>query len=145
MKRAVLNALVATTLVFTILITANASPVRPDLVATKKLVDLTAQRLEQTRRDGGTGARSSGLTCDACKIIVDTLDQLFMENKTQDEMVDVITAICIDLKIEDRNVCTLVVKEFQVCDESCIVTADSCTEDKKYSKPKMMGKNIIML
>ena len=56
----------------------------------------------------------SGLTCDVCKIIVDVIDQSFIENKTQDEIVELATAICIDLQIEDRNVCTLVVKEFQV-------------------------------
>lgn len=98
----------ATLLVFIFLTTANALPLKPDLVATRRLVDLTAQRLNQY------GSPSSGLTCEACKLIVDTLDVLFMENKTQDDIVDVITTICIDLNIQDRNVCTLVVKEFQV-------------------------------
>ena len=101
----------AALLVFIFLSTANASPLKPDLVATRRLVDLTAQRLKQTNQ---YGSPSSGLTCEACKLIVDTLDVLFMENKTQDDIVDVITTICIDLKIQDRNVCTLVVKEFQV-------------------------------
>lgn len=98
-------------LVIILLAAANASPLKPGLVATRRLVDLTAQRLRQTDQ---YGPPSSGVTCEACKLIVDTLDVLFMENKTQDDIVDVITTICIDLKIEDRNVCTLVVKEFQV-------------------------------
>lgn len=98
-------------LVIILLAAANASPLKPGLVATRRLVDLTAQRLRQTVQ---YGPPSLGVTCEACKLIVDTLDVLFMENKTQDDIVDVITTICIDLKIEDRNVCTLVVKEFQV-------------------------------
>lgn len=101
----------AALLVFIFLTAANALPLRQDLVATRKLVDLTAERLKQTNQ---YSSPSSGLTCEACKLIVDTIDVLFMENKTQDEIADVVTSICIDLKIEDRNVCTLVVKEFQV-------------------------------
>ena len=61
------------------------------------------------------GSWGSGLTCEACKILVDTLDTMFMENKTSDDIVDVITELCVDLQIEDRNVCTLGVREFKVC------------------------------
>ena len=103
------------TAVVIVLVGASALPLERNLVATRKLVDLTAQRLKTTRPNYLHGSSpSSDLTCDACKIIVDTLDKLFLENKTEDEIVDVITDICIDLKIEDRNVCTLVVKEFRV-------------------------------
>ena len=90
---------------------AEAVPLQGELKATRKLVVLTARRLKHAQWNSSP---SSDLTCDACKIIVDELDELFRENKTEDEIVDVITDICINLKIEDRNVCTLVVKEFKV-------------------------------
>ena len=93
---------------------AAAWPLKSDLDATKRLVDLTARQLQQTLRDDDLSAPSSGLTCDACKIVVRVMDVLFMENRTQDDIVEAITYLCIVLKIEDRNVCTLVVKEFQV-------------------------------
>lgn len=93
---------------------AETVPLKYELKATRKLVNLTARRLKQAQWNSTASSPSSGLTCDACKIIVDTLDKLFVENKTEDEIVDVITDICIDLQIEDRNVCTLVVKEFKV-------------------------------
>lgn len=100
---------------FLILATVAASPLKPDLDATNRLIDLTARRLQQTlRNDGGPSAPSSGLTCDACKIVVGVLDVLFMENRTEDDIVEAATYICIVLNIEDRNVCTLVVKEFKV-------------------------------
>ena len=89
------------------------------LPATRKLVELTARRLGQLRQqatDGREekGEEGDGLTCEACKVVVDTLDTMFMENRTWDDIVAVITEVCIELKIEDRNVCTLVVREFKV-------------------------------
>ena len=93
---------------------ASPAPFAKDLVVTKKLIDLTAQRLGQIRQQS-VSASGSGLECDACRIIVDAIDTLFSENKTTEDIVAVITDICIELQIEDRNVCTLVVKEFQVC------------------------------
>lgn len=54
------------------------------------------------------------LECESCKVIVGILQQLLLQNATESEIVDIITKICIDLKIEDRNVCTLVVPEFKV-------------------------------
>ena len=81
--------------------TAAASPLKPDLDATKRLIDLTARQLEQTLRNDG--APGSGLTCDACKIVVGVLDVLFMENRTEDDIVEAATYFCIVLKTEDRN------------------------------------------
>ena len=124
MERLGKSTVVAIAVLFPLLLAAvNASPVQRDravLPATRRLVELTARRLGelreplQTTRDGQGVGGGSGLTCDACKIIVDTLDTMFMENRTWDDIVAVATEICIELKIEDRNVCTLVVKEFEV-------------------------------
>ena len=60
-------------------------------------------------------ATVTGLECAACKVIFTVLQDLFLKNATEDEIVAVITAFCIDLKIEDENVCTAVVLEFKVC------------------------------
>ena len=104
----------AAAVLFFAAIPAGATPLKPGLMATRRLVDLATKSLESKLADRDPAAPSSVVTCDACKIIVGALDYLFMENKTQDEIVEVITDICIGLHIEDRNVCTLVVKEFQV-------------------------------
>ena len=56
----------------------------------------------------------SVLTCDLCKTIADILQDMFAQNKTEDEVADVATKICIDFHIQDRNVCTLVIPEFKV-------------------------------
>ena len=56
----------------------------------------------------------SGLTCEACKVIVTVLQQLFAQNASEDEIAKIVVRVCIDLKIEDENVCTLVVPTFQV-------------------------------
>ena len=65
------------------------------------------------------------LECEVCKIMVDALQHLLLSNSTEDEVVDVITKLCIDLQIQDQNVCTLVVREFKVertCGTSIIVS-----------------------
>ena len=54
------------------------------------------------------------LECDACKIVVTALQQLLLSNSSENEIVDVITKLCIALQIEDQNVCTLGVLEFKV-------------------------------
>lgn len=54
------------------------------------------------------------LECETCKIVVVILQQLLLQNSTEDEIVDIITKVCIDFKIEDKNVCTQIVLEFKV-------------------------------
>ena len=54
------------------------------------------------------------LECGACKAMVTVLQQLLLTNSSENEIVDVITKICIALEIEDENVCTLGVLEFKV-------------------------------
>lgn len=67
--------------------------------------------------DSLSAARLRGpadLECDACKIVVAALQQLMLTNSSENEIVDVITKLCIALQIEDQNVCTLGVLEFKV-------------------------------
>ena len=108
---------VAATLLL-VLTVANGSPAaRRHSAEHPKTTHQQAERVAtaQRVRERLGGSWGSGLTCEACKILVDTLDTMFMENKTSDDIVDVITELCVDLQIEDRNVCTLGVREFKVC------------------------------
>lgn len=52
--------------------------------------------------------------CATCKVVFTALQDLFLKNASEDEIVTIITAFCIDLKIEDENVCTAIVLEFKV-------------------------------
>ena len=95
--------------------TARAAPLKPRLdgmrhffTALSKTV--VGQRLGERLQSG----QRSELTCDVCKIVTGILDVLFLQNATDKDIVDVATALCIDFDIEDRNVCTLVIKEFEV-------------------------------
>ena len=54
----------------------------------------------------------SKLSCDVCKTGVGILDRLYSQH--EDKFVSAVTTFCIDSKIEDRNVCKLVVQEFKV-------------------------------
>ena len=54
------------------------------------------------------------LECEACKVVVTVLQQLLLSNSSENEIVDIITKLCIALQIEDENVCTLGVLEFKV-------------------------------
>ena len=67
------------------------------------------QSLSESRLRG-----PADLECDACKIVVTALQQLLLTNSSENEIVDVITKLCIALQIEDQNVCTLGVLEFKV-------------------------------
>ena len=55
-----------------------------------------------------------GLECSACKTIANILQELFVKNATEEEIVKIITFLCIQFKIEDELVCTAVVIEFKV-------------------------------
>lgn len=59
-------------------------------------------------------SRPADLECETCKIVVELIQELLMQNTTEHDIVNVVTRVCIDLKIEDENVCTLVVREFKV-------------------------------
>ena len=56
----------------------------------------------------------TGLECESCKILMGVLQGLMLQNASEDEIVNVVTKVCIELKIEDENVCNLVVLEFKV-------------------------------
>ena len=65
----------------------------------------------------GIGADDDAVTsweCTGCKALVSLLQDLFLKNATEDEIVKIITAFCIDLKIEDELVCRGIVTEFKV-------------------------------
>ena len=72
------------------------------------------------------------LECEACKIVVTVLQQLLLTNSSENEIVDVITKLCIALQIEDQNVCTLGVLEFKVQRDKLIPQAD-----KKFFHDRM--------
>ncbi len=59
-------------------------------------------------------APGSGLTCTACKVVVNVLQELFAQDASEEEIEKIVVRVCIDLKIEDENVCTLIVPTFQV-------------------------------
>jgi sphingomyelin phosphodiesterase len=64
----------------------------------------------------GIGADDDAVTsweCTGCKALVSLLQDLFLKNATEDEIVKIITAFCIDLKIEDELVCRGIVTEFK--------------------------------
>ena len=54
------------------------------------------------------------LDCDACVVLVDTIQLLARGNASEDAIADVITELCITLNIEDKLVCTQAVREFKV-------------------------------
>jgi len=56
----------------------------------------------------------ASISCDACKVIVRILQDLFAQDPSEDEVAKISIRICIDFKIEDENVCNLVVPTFRV-------------------------------
>lgn len=80
----------------------------------RALRSLEQLRLRNVLQTSPSVGETSSFTCDVCKLFVGLIQELFLQNRTEDEVVSIVTAVCIDLKIEDVNVCTLVVKEFKV-------------------------------
>ena len=86
----------------------------PLLSASVPLPDHSPNKLRWEILDNGFRHLSSSLGCDACKFGVNILQNLFSKNATEEVIVRNLIKLCIDLKIEDDNVCNLVVREFKV-------------------------------
>jgi len=52
--------------------------------------------------------------CDACTLVVDAVQSLVRENKSEEEIVKMLTFLCEKLKIQDKLVCSGIVPEFRV-------------------------------
>ncbi|XP_065888775.1 sphingomyelin phosphodiesterase-like isoform X2 [Dysidea avara] len=51
--------------------------------------------------------------CDSCILVVETIQFLFRENRSEDEIVDAAIELCTRLHIEDKYVCSGIVPEFK--------------------------------
>ena len=73
--------------------------------------------LRASQQKAGTinsSAVSSSFECDVCDVVVGIIQELFLGERTEEEVESIITAICIDLKLYDHNVCSLAILEFKV-------------------------------
>lgn len=57
---------------------------------------------------------ASSILCDLCKLVVPEIKSIFESNASEDEVAKLLTDVCIDFKIEDRNVCSSIVPEFRI-------------------------------
>ena len=73
----------------------------------KQLHDLSKERID--------------LDCDACKVLVDTIQFLARQDATEDVIATVATEFCIKFlsKHFDKSVCTQAVQEFKVSYSKC--------------------------
>eukprot|EP00794_Sanderia_malayensis_P011730 gene11730-12950_t len=72
-----------------------------------------------------------GASCTFCKIAANLIQQYFKLESTEAEIVDLLTKVCIDLKIEDTRVCTGIIVEFKgevldVFDMAVVTPNDIC-------------------
>ena len=63
--------------------------------------------------DGG-GGFLSGLKCSMCKLVMITVQSLLKHGKTGSDIAQALSNACTELQIQDKRVCTYIVKEFQV-------------------------------
>ena len=59
-------------------------------------------------------AASGGFTCDVCEVVVYALQELLQTDAAEDDIINVAINICIDLQIEDKNVCESIVPLYKV-------------------------------
>ena len=81
-----------------------AAPLRPDVTP----YSITDQLFV------GKNRLKSGLTCDICEGVVSVLQQLIDGKAAEEDIVKIAISICIDLKIQDKNVCESIVPLFKV-------------------------------
>lgn len=77
------------------------------------------------------GNVGKGLTCSLCKILTGLLQSYLELGTTEESVVNALTTVCIDLKIEDVTVCHGVIREFKeevltVFDEAVVTPDDVC-------------------
>ena len=86
-------------------LTAQCSPFHRDVLTYFKT------GVEDARASAGS---LSSFTCETCKVLFAAVRWFFDKGFVQDDIVKLITDICIDLDIEDRTVCTGIVPLFKV-------------------------------
>ena len=79
-----------------------------------ELADYSSTNLRWEIISNGLQQLSNSLGCDACKVGVGIIQALFSQNATGDEIAKAVTKFCNEFKLEDPNVCSLVVQEFKV-------------------------------
>ena len=96
----------------------------------------------------GSWGNARGLGCETCRVAASVLQFLFRANATEEEMEKALIKFCIDQKIEDDNVCNLVVREFKVYNiqrskaKSFVVTVRRETrEEKERRGERARGKH----
>ena len=77
------------------------------------------------------GNVGKGISCSLCKILAGFLHYYINLETTDDEIVKILTKVCIDLKIEDKRVCVAVIREFKdevltVFDKAVVTPDDIC-------------------
>lgn len=76
----------------------------------KKAVDEALQKFEGLDLKSFPGT----VECDVCKLIVGTIQKLFGNGLSWNEIADAISDMCYLFKLEDKNVCMKITHEFQV-------------------------------
>ena len=79
----------------------------------------------------GHSITDSSWLCRICKLVAALVEEYVGLKKTDDEIASLVTKICIDLKIEDKRVCTGIVQEFKgevlgVLDKGVLTPSDIC-------------------
>ena len=55
--------------------------------------------------------QQSKITCDACKLAMDVIRQFVEENRTNEEIIDYVTDLCVSLGLETEGVCRGMLEE----------------------------------
>lgn len=116
-----------------ILVALTAAPLLSHGVPLTKPGPVTTNPQRWSMIANGVQRLSATLECTACKLAVKTLQQLFSQNATEDAIVKAVVELCVVLKVEDENVCSLVVPEFKVlrcarvCCTVCFCYYNSCS------------------
>ncbi len=81
----------------------------------KHLQNIRAESLNQPENEASVAGTHLGesLECAACKVVSNILEIILEQDTPEEDIAKLIRAICIVGKIEDENVCNLVVEEFK--------------------------------
>ena len=87
---------------------------RSDRAETLQLKIDRLRAAQQKFGDSSSLKADLSFECDVCDVIMVVIQQLFLREKTEEEVESICTSVCVELKMYDHSVCSMGVQEFKV-------------------------------
>jgi len=82
--------------------------------------------------------RKIDVECETCFLVVEVIQFLARENRSEDEIAEAVLELCISLQMADQLVCSEIIPEFKVSEQCMLayMVAITCSMNSWYKVPK---------